>query len=296
MTVQRFLGSEWVSVHGPRDPRQLLVWVLDAGFAGVLAAPAPRPIDWSAMRSAAVDLPLELPVVRVGSVLAADSVTAGLASSREGQQATAMAAVRRAVETAAALGCRQIVLEPGLVPVMGEIESDDLGDPSYQWSAERGVAMVARRSVGRNEALDHACRAVHQLVRGFPEFRFSVTAGRNIRSIADHQGLLDLFEDLHQLPLGYWHDAAVGARREQIFGEAQGELLEDLGNRLTGMSLGDASPDGMQLPPGSGGVDYALLATYVPRTNSFPVAIELDPSVAPGDFAGVRSCLDKYGL
>ena len=51
------------------------------------------------------------------------------------------------------------------------------------------------------------------------------------------------------------------------------------------------------LPPGSGGVDYALLASYVPQSGTpTPVVLELDPAVAAGELAGIRSCLDKYGL
>ncbi|MCA8953247.1 MAG: hypothetical protein KDE27_27290 [Planctomycetes bacterium] len=269
--------------------------VLEAGFDGVLAAPGPRPMDWPALRAAAGDMPCSFPAVRASSVLASASATAGLCAGA-GPRAAALAAVRHAVQTARAIGTPIVVLEPGLVPVLGEVEADDLGDPSYQWTAERGAALLARRRVRRDEALDHACRAVHGLVREHAGIQFCLTSGRNVRTVGDRAGLRDLFEDLGNLPLGYWHDAGVAARREQVFGEAQGEWLEDFGNRLQGMSLCDASPDGMQLPPGSGGVDYGLLATYVPRSKTFPTALELDPSVAPGDFAGMRSCLDKFGL
>lgn len=296
MTVQRFLGCEWASVHGSADPQQLWVQVLEAGFDGLVAAPAPRPMDWGQLIAAAADLPVHVGAVRATSVLDPAIATAGLAMSRSGPREVAMAAVRRAADTARTVGCPAIVLEPGLVPVLGEIESDDLGDPSYRWTRERADALLARRSVGRDEALDQACRAIHAVVRACPELSFGLATGRNLRVVADRQGLADIFEDLHQLPLGYWHDAGAVARREQIFGEPQGEWLEAFGNRLKGMSLGDSSPDGMLLPPGAGGVDYGLLATYVPRDRTFPVGLDLDPTVAASDFAGMRSCLDKFGL
>ena len=207
-----------------------------------------------------------------------------------------MRAVQAAVGVARAIGCPRVILEPGLVPVGGEIEEEDLGEPDYQWTPERADALLARRKVQRNQALDHACRSIHTLARSFSDIQFCVAAGRNLRSVADQAGLRDLFDDLSQLPLGYWHDAAVAARREQELGVAQGEWLELFGNRLQGMSLGDASRGGMYQPPGSGGVDYALLATYVPRSAPCSGVLELDPSVAPGELAGMRSCLDKYGL
>lgn len=297
MQVKRFLGSAWASVHGPHDPRRLLLWTLEARFAGIAASPGPRPLDWSALREAATDLPLAFGVVRAGSVLAERSATAGMASAKDSERHAAAQVVQQAVVTARVLGQPRVVIDPGLVPVIGEIEVDDLGDPRYAWTKERADALLARRKVGRNGAVDRVCRELFALVRRFPDIEFCLTTGRSLLAVADLGGLRDIFEDLAALKIGYWHDAAVAARREQVLGEAQGELLESFGNRLRGMSLGDASPDGIYLPPGSGGVDYGLLASYVPRASAgLPVVLELDPSVAPGELPGMRSCLDKHGL
>jgi len=297
MAVKRFLGAAWASVHGPADPTRLLTWVLEARFAGLLAGPAPRAMDWAGLAACARDLPVRFAAVRVGSAFAERSATAGLASSQGGEQQLAMQAVQHAVGIARTLGCPRVVLEPGVVPLLGEIEAEDLGEPNYQWTHERAHALLARRKVGRNAALDRACRAVHALARGFPEIRFSLTAGRSLRGVADRQSLQDLFEDLGQLELGYWHDAAVAARREQVLGEPQGEWLETFGNRLSGMTLGDASPDGMYLPPGAGGVDYGLCRSYLPQAGApLPVALDLDPAVPSGELPGMLACLDKHGL
>jgi len=297
MHVQRFLGSAWASVHGPSEPRRLLVWALEARFAGLMAGPGPRAMAWQAIRTASLDLPFEFAAVRAGSVFAQQSATGGLASAKEGERQVAAQAVRDAVATARLLGCRTVIVEPGIVPLLGEIECEDLGDTSYRWTPERAQALVARRRAVRNGALDRACREVYALVKSFPEMEFCLCSGRSLRTVADRVTLQDLFEDLSQLRLGYWHDAAVAARRQQVLGEAQGEWLESFANRCRGFSLGDASPDGMYLPPGSGGVDYGLLASYVPRTGApSPVVLELDPSVPPSELPGMRACLDKHGL
>jgi sugar phosphate isomerase/epimerase len=297
MQVKRFLGSAWASVVGPSDPRRLLVWTLEAKFAGLMAAPGPRPIDWNVLHTAASDLPVEFPAVRAGSVFDERSATAGLASPKDAERQAAVAAVRRAVALGKVLGCPTVVLEPGLVPLVGEIECEDLGDSGYTWTHERAAALLARRKAARNAALDRACREVFALAKAFPDIDFCLTTGRSLRSVADRLTLQDLYEDLGQLRLGYWHDAAVCARRQQVLGEDPGEWLESFGNRCRGFSLGDASPDGMYLPPGSGGVDYGQIATYVRRTGApLPVVLELDPSVAPGELPGMRSCLGKYGL
>jgi len=297
MHVQRFLGSAWASVHGPSDPRRLLIWALEARFAGLLAAPGPRAMAWKAIHDAAVDLPVEFAAVRAGSVFAEHSPTAGLASAKEGERAVATQVVRDAVATARLLGCRIVIFEPGIVPILGQIENEDLGDATYQWTSERAQALLARRRAVRNGALDRACREVFAIVKSFPDIEFCLSPGRSLRAVADRASLQDLFEDLHQLDLGYWHDAAVCARRQQVLGEAQGEWLEMFGNRCRGFSLGDASDQGMYLPPGAGGVDYGLLASYVRRSGApTPVVLELDPAVPPSELAGMRACLDKHGL
>jgi len=181
--------------------------------------------------------------------------------------------------------------------VHGDIEAEDLNEPSYDWTHERAHALLARRKVARNAFVDRACRELFAIIKSFPDMHFSVCQGRSLRAVLDLEAMLDIVEDLGGRRLGYWHDAGICARREQILGEAQGEWLESFGNRLSGMTLGDASGDGLYLPPGSGGVDYGLCATYVPRTGTpFPVVLELDLSVAPGEMAGMQSCLDKYGL
>lgn len=297
MLVKRFLGSAWASVHGPGEPRRLLIWALEAKFAGLMAAPGPRVIDWNVLHTAAADLPIDFPAVRAGSVFAERSATAGLASPKDGERLAAVHAVQQAVALGRLLGCPTVVFEPGVVPLFGDIECEDLGDASYRWTPERAQALLARRKAARNAALDRACREVFALAKAFPDIDFCLTSGRSLRGVADRATLQDLFEDLGQLRLGYWHDAAVCARRQQVLGEDPGEWLETFGNRCRGFSLGDASADGMYLPPGSGGVDYGQLASYVRRSGApLPVVLELDPSVPTGELAGMRSCLDKHGL
>lgn len=297
MRVQRFLASGWASVHGPSDARRLLVSVLEAGFTGLAASPGPRPVDWSALAAAAADLPFRFAAVRVSSPVAEPSATATLGSAKDGERLTALRAVQQAVATARILDCPVVVLDPGVVPVLGDIEAEDLGEPGYEWTRERVDALLARRKVGRNGALDRVCRELFGIIKSFPDIDFCLTQSRSLRAVGDLAALRDVYEDLGNRRLFYWHDCAIASRRQQLGLEAQGEWLESLANRCKGMSLGDASPDGLYLPPGAGGVDYALAASYVPRSGpALPVVVELDASIPPAELPGVRSCLDKFGL
>src|SRR5262245_44390690 len=121
MTVQRLLGAAWATVHGPSDPRQLLLWSLDQRFAGLVPGPAPRAVAWAAVAAAASDLPVAFPAVRVGSVLSDTSATVGLGSSRDSDQLMARAAILDAVATARLVGARNIILDPGVVPMLGDL-------------------------------------------------------------------------------------------------------------------------------------------------------------------------------
>jgi hypothetical protein len=297
MHVQRFLGSAWASVHGSSDPQKLLISLLENGFGGLAASPGPRPVAWAALREAAQDLPVQFPAVRASNPLAENSALSALCSTSPGEREVAHRAVEQGVLCAQALGTDRVILDLGVVGMTGEIAAEDVAEPNYEWSRERAAALRARRQVARNAHVDRACRELFSIIKTFPDMHFCVSQSRSIRAVLDVPALQDVVDDLGGLRLGYWHDAAICARREQILGEPQGEWLELFGNRLMGMTLGDSSPDGLYLPPGSGGVDYGLCATYVPGAgNSFPVVLELDLSVAPGEMAGMRSCLDKYGL
>lgn len=297
MMVERFLGGAWVAVHGPADPRRLPIWLLEAKFQGAMPAPGPRVVDWPAVRAAAADLPLRWPGVRAASPLRDVNALAPMASARDAEQQQAVAVLIDAAKLAGNLGKPRVVLDPGLVPVLGEIGNEDLGDPACQWNHERAAPLLARRKVGLNAALDRVCRVLHKLCKALPDVQFCLTPSRSLRTVGDLQGLEAIFEDLAQQKLGYWHDVAIVGRRHQVQLEAEGEWLEKFANRMVGISLGDASPDGLYLPPGAGGVDWALLAPYVRgHGKPLPAVLELDPAVDPGELPGVHSFLSKFGL
>lgn len=297
MHVQRFLAAAWASVHGPSDPKHLLVSVLEARFAGLAMAPGPRALDIAALGAAAADLPVEFAATRANDPLAEHSSTAGFASARDGERQLARRAVHEAVVTARTVGNPLVVLDVGVVPMVGEIAAEDLGDPQVRWTKEAADALLARRKVGRNAAVDRVCRELFDRIRDYPDVHFCLTQSRSLRGILDVAALRDICEDLAGKRVGYWHDAAICARRQQVLGEPAGEWLEAFGNRCRGMSLGDASPDGLYLPPGAGGVDYGMLGSYVPSSGApLPVVLELDVSVPANELPGMRSCLDKFGL
>ncbi|MCB9889420.1 MAG: hypothetical protein H6836_07555 [Planctomycetes bacterium] len=296
MAVDRFLGAGWAQAHGPAGADRIGKWTLDCGFRGLVAAPLPGAPAWAAVRQAAVDLPFRFGAVRVTALSGGGGpAEAGLASSEAADQAAAYAAVESAVRLAHAVGCPRVILEPGVVPQVDGAETE-LTSP-VGMSEERAAALLARRNAGLDRALDRVCRLLHALCRTHPEIRFCLTNSRDALGIGDQDGLPALFEDLSRCGLGYWHDAVAGAARQHWLGQEPGQVLESCSKFLCGMTLGDYCEGRKDLPPGVGGVDYPLLSAYRVRSGrSFPVAVELDPGVEPGEIPRVHAFLSKFDL
>jgi sugar phosphate isomerase/epimerase len=297
MPVQRFLGGGWATMHGPADPRALMMWVLDQGFGGVLPGPGPRPMAWRQLGKTHGGLPVTIPAVRVSGLHDPSRLAeAGLCSGQPGDVAGAVAAVTDAVELAEALGCAAVVLEPGVVGWAEDSGPVDLAQEDG-WGESGAAAQLDRREAHLNQALDAACRSFHGLTKSFPDVQFCLTPSRHVGGLGDARGLEFLFEDLARGRLRYWHDTAAVACRQARLGEPPGEFLEKFANRLVGMTLGDLGDGLVYLPPGTGGVDYPLLSNYRQRSaKALSAVVELDPGVTPGELPGIHAFLNKFGL
>jgi hypothetical protein len=296
---RRFLGSAWAALHGPHDPRRLCIWALEKGFAGILPGPTPRPVDWAAVRSAAADLPFRFATALRLCPLSAtgDRADRGLGSRNAGDREAAAKSIAAGLAQAAELGLARVLFEPGAVPLTGDDPPLDLARASPPWDAPRAEVLAARRRAGEARALDAACRTLHTLGKTFPDALFCLQPGRMIDSLGNPAALQLVFEDLPRLRLGYWHDVAIAACREARLGEPQGEWLERFGSRLAGITLGDWDNERLYAAPGSGLVDYPLVASYLGGVSDrIPQVLELDPSVPPNELSGVAAFLGKFGL
>jgi hypothetical protein len=298
MTIERFLGATWAAIHGPRGARPLAVWTLESGFRGLMPGPAPREIAWEGLRALRREMPFQLVegLSLGGARSGRDRPDRGLGSQHRGDRTTAVAAVQGALERARALGIRRVLVEPGAVSLPDGVDPVDVATASVPEAARDRA--VAARDRGLDGALDAACRSLHSLCKANPDMELCLVPGRGVESLGSLVGLRAIFDDLQPLPLGYWHEAAVAAGRQEFLGEPQGAWLEQFGSLLRGLSVADRAEGSIQMPPGSGLVDYPLLTNYVPRAASgvFPVVVDLDPGVPPVELPGVHAFLDRLGL
>ncbi len=292
------MSAAWASVHAPAEASRAWTWLLERGFSGLVAGPAPRQVDWGGLARAMRDLPVSVLATRADSALQPLAAgEASLASRSSGERGSAADRISAAVRLAAQLGCRRVILDPGPVRVAGDVPHDDLGDAGAAWNRDTAAALLARRNVARDAGLDSVCRTLFELLRQHDDMEFCLTPSRSLLGLGEPEALTYVFADLGNARLRYWHDAALAARRAELLDSEQGAWLEAFANNMSGMTLGDVSGVDLYLPPGAGGVDYPLLAAYRRRFGRpIPTVVELDLAVEPSEIPGVHALLDKYGL
>lgn len=254
-------------------------------------------MDWPGLRSQIQDLPLRLLGWSLSAPRQAQRADQGLASAEVGEREKAMAALAGALQSAAQVGVSLLTLEPGQVPVPGEVGPEDLCDRRLDWTGEQAAAQVARRRVAAPPALDRVCRCLHALAKAHPGATLALRPSHSVFGLGNPDDLEAIFEDLPRVRLGYWHDAALAARRNEVLGEEQGDWLERFGRRLVGLEVADTADAEIDLPPGAGLVDYPLLASYTPSAGAgLPTVLDLNPAIDPRELPGVLSFLAKFGL
>jgi hypothetical protein len=291
--AQLAIGASYLASLGHAELEGSFVAALELGFDGVLPCPLPKPLAWAEAPGLLDRLPLGIPAIRVESPF--ELLRGTLASSSPDDIELVHARVARAAELGRRLDCRTLILE---APVLPGTEDDAV---SYADRVEPGpeqrVAVEQQVLRERERHLEHACRNLHELAGRFAEFQICITESARLASLSGPEDLRTLLDELPRQPCGYWHRAAVAARRESLGGAEAGESLEMLSKYLRGMGLEDGGATGVQELPGSGRVDYGMLTPYLRRdSGDLPAGLELEPGLPPAALPRATSFLEKFGL
>lgn len=292
------LGGAWAVRQGCADARALAILALDLGFGALVPAPGPRRFGWDALRATTEDLPIDAQAIRVDPP--AEVPDGSLASARADDVLSVRSRIERAAALGAAISCNVLILELPLLPLSGEdaarfeLALPEGRDPD----AELFSAACARMDAQRDAALERCCRNLHGILRELPDFRIALTESANLVSLSRSSDVEAILDDLAGLGrLGYWHRPSVATWHARAGGVEHGARLEAMSKYLLGMDLGDFGDRGPRSVPGSGIVDYALIAPYM-RTlgNALPLCLEPEPSVRSDEVRQGRAFLGKFGL
>lgn len=139
------------------------------------------------------------------------------------------------------------------------------------------IAELAHRIQMRAQPqIEHLCRSLHSLMHEFPETRLAIEPGEDLDDILGFEAMGWVLADLDRSTLGYWHDVGRLHQREKSGLPKQGKWLDTFSNRMFGLHLQDASADEVEMPPGTGEVDFRLLAEYIPK--DIPRVVEISAS------------------
>ncbi|MCB9917509.1 MAG: hypothetical protein H6832_03810 [Planctomycetes bacterium] len=294
------LGGGWLALHTPDSCRSAALRALDLGFDALVPAPTAKRFPWQTLRAEIEDLPIGVPAIRVDPPF--ETKSGSLASSRADDVLAARARFERAAELAARLGVATLIFEaPSLgLPLSSETREEleaalTVGrEPDTELFERAAAAVEARRDAG----LEHACRHLHGLLRQFPDLHVCLTESPDLGSLSGFTAIEAMLDDLAGLRrLHYWHQAAIVSWQAASGGPATGHVLENLSKYLRGMDLADYGEHGYRSVPGSGLVDYRLLAPYTgPAGSRHSCCLELDPACRVDEVKQGRAFLGKFGL
>lgn len=194
-----------------------------------------------------------------------------LGSSSPDEREQALSSVRRHIQLARRLECPVVVLRGSSVrcdkfnaearALDGRLARDGRSE-SLQ---EEIVAFVNKVQKKGQKQVEHLCRSLHTLFQGYPETKLALEPGDQLDDLLTFEVMGWVLDDLSKHNLGYWHDVGRIHLRERSGLPSQGQWLDKYAGRMVGVHLQDAVDQEAEMPPGTGEVDFKLIAGYVPR-------------------------------
>lgn len=122
------------------------------------------------------------------------------------------------------------------------------------------VSKVQKKSA---KQLEHLCRSLHTVMSELPETRIAIETGDSMLDLLSFQAVGWVLDDLAKHRLAYWHDCSRIQMREQKGLPTQGMWLDAYADHMVGIHLQDAADGQVDMPPGTGQVDFKLVHGYV---------------------------------
>lgn len=212
------------------------------------------------------------------------SVISGCLKSNTEKPACQMLSSSNAEEREQAIGSvrRHIQLAQKLLAPVVVLRGSSVADPKLRQEAEVLNVKLSRDGLTDEHAeqirefvqrvqkkgqrqIEHLCRSLHLLMAEYPQTKIAIEPGLHIDDLLSFEAMGWVLDDLGKRGLYYWHDVGRVHMREKAGLPGQGRWLEAYAGRMLGTHLQDAADGEYQMPPGTGEVDFRLIAEYTPK-------------------------------
>ncbi len=212
------------------------------------------------------------------------------------------AAIRRALETLGLSEVLAVVSENATPRDLAGLRAEAVRGSLEQLDALLAVARTTRAprlilELPSDLDLEDACRGLFGVARRTPALELAVITPHS-GPLAAPESLGLLFEDLTSQRIRYWHRPAAAALVGTSDGTPDGppgdEWLNVLDRHLVGMSLDDVAGTEAGLPPGTGEIDFAALASWTSGKLDLALDVHAVPDV--GLLSMALALLNSVGL
>jgi len=224
---------------------------------------------------------------------------AGLSSPDSVEREEAVLEVERLVGWARRLRCPTVLLSGGFLMEEGfsDLQRRLRRSGLLHEAAEDDDSVAQARSLvmeSQDVCLDALCRSLHAVTRSHPDVRFCLLPGRRVHELPDAEQLEMVFSEVGASNLAYWHDTATCHVMEKLgWGTHEGWLLRHA-SRTAGCIVQDYADLESGLVPGTGEVDFSLVADCLPRRTDLSLWISRSFGVAA--LHESRAFLEKVGF
>lgn len=203
-------------------------------------------------------------------------------------------------------GAARFLATPRVVLRLGRYPGEELRAIDEQIEglfAKKGLTTEVGELLARAQAIifpqrerfvDRAVRTLHALLRAEPEVVFCVETRHKFFGFPDIESAGNIFEDLKNPRLRYWHDAGAAHAQDVLGLTPHDEWLDRFGPLLDGVRVHDALGLTDCLPPGAGEIDFRKIRDASPAESEW--IVDIGPECSLAEMRMGLSELEKLGV
>jgi len=227
-------------------------------------------------RLAAGPLPLSSlhnPIPNEQSSRGIKSYDLNLASLDEDERVEAVSFVKQTILNTARLRAKAVVLHMGHAPIGKEMQrklhdmwhDDMMGTEEYRALQMQIPAMRAESEKQHLERALQTLRDIEPIARD-NGIMLGVETRHNLHEFPNIDEAIVMLDETDPQVVGYWHDTGHAATHQRLGYALHEDWLARYADRLIGIHLHDLNFERDHQCPGTGEIDWSMIARYLPET------------------------------